>query len=895
MRTVNTATLEAWEEIAYTKRRIYLPSSAISIPDANISSINYTESISDESCMYFVGCVAGKVELTLENFTTDIHLDPIEIYVQRGNTTELKVFTGKVYTCDVDEATQTMKVVAYDHLYRIFNADLTEWYKNLTFPMTMGAFRNAFFTHFGVTQVSRTLLFDSLEIQDTIGGDEILGRDIIKPLCEANCVFGHINENGEMDYFLPSNDARITTVEETSSFVKADYITALIDKVIVRGSNDDVGAVAGTGSNAYIIEGNMFFIGLTAATLSTIATTILNTINNIQFRPLECEIMYNPIYQLGDLITVYDADGNAYNSILLSRKTDFLRETDVAKGLKEYSNAASYSNDNVIKLRGRTNELSRTVSETISKIGYVEPGMTVMSTIDQKADEINDEIEQIWHTIDGSTTYYEGHGAPEFSMAEDGTVTANYPAYDWTTSFPCNGTIQLDEIYNKEMTDTGTLYPHFWYTEQNLKDNMRALYVDLDTGNGYRFVLIDGVWQWNLIADSDFAILFNQITQIRQDGDSIDLEVTAQGVEIVDHESRITTNTAAISTQATQISAKVNSRDHNGDSSFSWELEKDGFDVKANNSSVFKVNSNGAEIDGKVTAKSGYIGNGSNGFTITSTSMYNGKPSLNSSREGVYIGTNGISLGDAEAGEDFKVTPDGTIKATHGKIGAFELYSLNEDGSVGGLQYRDSDGRWGSIVGGVKPQGRIEKGLTIEGPGIYLGVVDAVHIYRSNADWQDDIFTFGYESGYYINSRWMYGNSNSLTLIKDTTINGNLVVTGSKNRVIDTADYGKRLLYALETPSPMFEDVGESEIAENGQIRIELDPIFAQTISTEKYQVFLQAYGRGECFVAERTAEYFIVEGTPGLQFGWRLIAKQIDMTDKRLEPFEIEERKENN
>jgi hypothetical protein len=93
----------------------------------------------------------------------------------------------------------------------------------------------------------------------------------------------------------------------------------------------------------------------------------------------------------------------------------------------------------------------------------------------------------------------------------------------------------------------------------------------------------------------------------------------------------------------------------------------------------------------------------------------------------------------------------------------------------------------------------------------------------------------------------------------------------------------------------MFEDVGESEITENGQVRIEMDPIFCQTISTEKYQVFLQAYGRGECFVAERTAEYFIVEGTPGLQFGWRLIAKQIDMTDKRLEPFEIEQRKENN
>lgn len=113
------------------------------------------------------------------------------------------------------------------------------------------------------------------------------------------------------------------------------------------------------------------------------------------------------------------------------------------------------------------------------------------------------------------------------------------------------------------------------------------------------------------------------------------------------------------------------------------------------------------------------------------------------------------------------------------------------------------------------------------------------------------------------------------------------VAQGTKSRIANADQYGDRLLYCYETPSPLFGDVGEGEIAEDGACYVWLDPVFAKTITTDQYQVFLQKYGEGDCYVSERKAGYFIVKGTPGLSFGWELKAKQSDFDQKRLDKFE--------
>ena len=118
----------------------------------------------------------------------------------------------------------------------------------------------------------------------------------------------------------------------------------------------------------------------------------------------------------------------------------------------------------------------------------------------------------------------------------------------------------------------------------------------------------------------------------------------------------------------------------------------------------------------------------------------------------------------------------------------------------------------------------------------------------------------------------------------DTIITGNFTVAGTKSREVKTKEYSKRLLYCYETSSPLFGDVGEGVIDETGFCYVFLDPVFAETISTIQYQVFLQKYGDGDCWVAERKAGHFVVQGTAGMRFGWELKAKQKDFDQKRLD-----------
>ena len=129
----------------------------------------------------------------------------------------------------------------------------------------------------------------------------------------------------------------------------------------------------------------------------------------------------------------------------------------------------------------------------------------------------------------------------------------------------------------------------------------------------------------------------------------------------------------------------------------------------------------------------------------------------------------------------------------------------------------------------------------------------------------------------------------NMYISSDTYIYGDLTVASAKSRLSITKNYGERLLYCYETPTPMFGDIGEGVIDETGKCYVFLDDIFAETIDTDcSYQVFLQSYGKGECYVTGRTSSYFIVEGTKNLSFGWEIKAIQKDYDTMRLEEYEV-------
>ncbi len=117
---------------------------------------------------------------------------------------------------------------------------------------------------------------------------------------------------------------------------------------------------------------------------------------------------------------------------------------------------------------------------------------------------------------------------------------------------------------------------------------------------------------------------------------------------------------------------------------------------------------------------------------------------------------------------------------------------------------------------------------------------------------------------------------------------GTISCVGLKHRIVETQNYNDRLQCCYETPVPMFGDVGEGQIDATGKCMVYLDDVFAETIDTDvQYQVFLQAYGDGNVYVNERAPAYFMVCGTPGMEFGWEIKAVQRGYDTIRLEAFE--------
>lgn len=112
-----------------------------------------------------------------------------------------------------------------------------------------------------------------------------------------------------------------------------------------------------------------------------------------------------------------------------------------------------------------------------------------------------------------------------------------------------------------------------------------------------------------------------------------------------------------------------------------------------------------------------------------------------------------------------------------------------------------------------------------------------------------------------------------------------LTVRGAKNAVVQTSQ-GWTKINAYETAEYYFGDLGTTNTGANSLVRIDIDPIFKETVNTNiQYQVFLTSYGPGYAWVSERTENYFVIESnTPNLEVGYEIKAKRKGYESVRLE-----------
>lgn len=114
---------------------------------------------------------------------------------------------------------------------------------------------------------------------------------------------------------------------------------------------------------------------------------------------------------------------------------------------------------------------------------------------------------------------------------------------------------------------------------------------------------------------------------------------------------------------------------------------------------------------------------------------------------------------------------------------------------------------------------------------------------------------------------------------------GGLTVLGNKNAVVPTSK-GMTAINAYETAEYYFGDIGRARTDDNGQVLIQLDPLFLETVNTSiQYHVFVSPYDNATVWVEQMDRGSFIVKSSkPNVEFSWEIKAKRLGYEDTRLE-----------
>jgi hypothetical protein len=129
----------------------------------------------------------------------------------------------------------------------------------------------------------------------------------------------------------------------------------------------------------------------------------------------------------------------------------------------------------------------------------------------------------------------------------------------------------------------------------------------------------------------------------------------------------------------------------------------------------------------------------------------------------------------------------------------------------------------------------------------------------------------------------------------NVTVNGSFAASGIKSAIVPNKRGQTVHLYSIEAPESYFEDFGMAATGADGSVTVIFDADFKDVVKTDKYLVFVTAYGRNaSLFIESQGDASFVVRdsaNTAGVHFGWRIVAKRADVEAPRFMPATPESR----
>ena len=702
----------------------------------------------------------------------------------------------------------------------------------------------------GVTLATTTFNGENMEV--SWYDNRITARDYLSMIAEVNGGFARINKAGELELVKYQNVSSATIdLDECEDYTIGEYhkITRVVfDNGLFISTYGDT-----TGDTIYLNIQNVYIND------NETVEMIYNSIKDFEFYCFKTT--NNPIPDVlgGDIVTFSD-ETNDYQTIAQYDTEYFGKwnghyELDI-KTLVQQETSLKTNTDKYKTLRieqDRSNAQLTIVSESVDEQN------DKIAQVSQTVDELNSKIQDIADiTISGESEYatftLENVNESEPIMIKVKPINSNnnisylYPRsnlYPSNTLYSTTRTIRFENTSTNEIIDYELPDDLLYYDSNNYDE----FYLDYDSqtcqiskkckynADGTIVLLetpevVDYIYPTIQLTDGDYTLSLlgyaNAYLFVRLMASNIYTSQFATRVEV----------SSQISQTATEINLEV-----------AKKTNKDEIISTINQTAEqIKIQANKISLDGKQINLTG------ENISIASTNFNvdkNGNVTANNASftNGNFSGT---ITGSTINGANININTDNVTQG-------FKVYSNNNASSF----------EIKSMLAQAQYQGQQTIAM-----GFGTGSVICKSLQASN--------------GALIAGTNFDGNglaTNNIIVYDD------LSVYGSKNRIVDIENDKKVKLNAYETATPYFGDIGSNKTNSKGECKIEIDKIFAQTIEKDDYKVFIQECGDGHLWV-EKYKDYFIVKGTPEIEFDWEVKAIQKGYSNIRLEEFKKEELK---
>ena len=326
-----------------------------------LQNVTLTQQVNAGTELTLGSACANMLEATLITPEGGFHIQPgteLTLYklFDDGTRTKVGLFTAEKPT---RPSANAYKITAFDRVSWL-DKDLTDWLESLNgWPYSLLEFARMVCAACNLQLANENLLNGAWQIPK-FSAKGITGRQLMGWVGQICGGFCRATAEGELEFarYTPKD---ITLTSEGDLPVMGgrieDYTTAPIDKVQIRLTEKDMGAIYGTGSNCYCITGNYLLATDALEPLQAVAQELYNVLQSVSFTPCSLKIPANTEIQPGDIISVTDRNGRTVTVYVMKKVQTGQIETLECTGSPNRDSVTATNSSKLTALSGSVLEL----------------------------------------------------------------------------------------------------------------------------------------------------------------------------------------------------------------------------------------------------------------------------------------------------------------------------------------------------------------------------------------------------------------------------------------------------------------------------------------------------------------------------------------------------------